>query len=95
MTDINALSLGTVTTTANLTVNNTGALNLGTSTAATCVRASIMSTPGMTGIPGKCPWKNSSPTVTFLYATSRFPGSCSMTPSTNSAALSGGAVASA
>ena len=28
--------------------------------------ASMMSTPGMIGWPGKCPWKNGSLIVTFL-----------------------------
>ena len=51
------------------------------STAATCVSASIMRTPGISGEPGKWPWKNSSLTVTFLIATSRLPGSCSATVS--------------
>ncbi len=45
-----------------------------TSSAATCVSDSIMSTPGMSGAPGKCPWKNSSETVTFLTATMLRPG---------------------
>ena len=38
----------------------------------------IISTPGISGAPGKCPWKNSSLTVTFLTATKRTPGSCSV-----------------
>ena len=38
---------------------------------------------GMMGVPGKCPWKKSSATVTFLTATSRRPGSCSTTASTS------------
>ncbi len=50
---------------------------------ATCASVSIMSTPGISGAPGKCPWKNSSETVTFLYATTRRPGSCSATTSTS------------
>ena len=54
------------------------------STAATCVSASIISTAGISGDPGKCPWKNSSLTVTFLNATSRSPGSCSVTASISS-----------
>ena len=33
------------------------------------------------GAPGKCPWKNSSLTVTFLKTTIRRPGSCSVTES--------------
>ena len=50
---------------------------------ATCASVSIMSTPGISGAPGKCPWKNSSLTVTFLTATTRRPGSCSVTASTS------------
>ena len=45
------------------------------SSVATCVSDSIISTPGMSGVPGKWPWKNSSLTVTFLTATMRRPGS--------------------
>ena len=55
-----------------------------TSAAATWVSASIISTAGISGEPGKCPWKNSSLTVTFLTATSRLPGSCSVTASISS-----------
>ena len=54
------------------------------SSVAACVSASIISTAGISGLSGKCPWKNSSLTVTFLTATSRFPGSCSATASTRS-----------
>ena len=43
------------------------------STAATCVSVSIIRTPGISGAPGKWPWKKSSLTVTFLCATSRVP----------------------
>ena len=28
------------------------------SSVATCASVSIMSTPGISGVPGKCPWKN-------------------------------------
>ena len=51
--------------------------------AATCDSDSSISTAGMSGAPGKCPWKNSSLTVTFLTATSRRPGSCSVMASTS------------
>ncbi len=54
------------------------------SSAAACASASIMRTAGISGLLGKCPWKKSSLTVTFLNATSRFPGSCSTTASTRS-----------
>ena len=50
---------------------------------ATCASVSIISTPGISGAPGKCPWKNSSLTVTFLTATTRRPGSCSVIASTS------------
>ncbi len=53
------------------------------SSVATCASVSIISTPGISGVPGKCPWKKSSLTVTFLTATSRLPGSCSVTASTS------------
>ena len=53
------------------------------SSVATWTSDSIIMTPGMVGAPGKCPWKYSSFTVTFLTATSRFPGSCSTTASTS------------
>ena len=39
--------------------------------AADCASASIISTPGMTGLCGKWPLKNSSLTVTFLMAVMR------------------------
>ena len=52
---------------------------------ATWVSDSIISTPGISGVPGKCPWKNSSLTVTFLIATMRRPGSCSAMSSTRQA----------
>ena len=45
--------------------------------AATCAIVSIISTPGISGAPGKCPWKKSSLTLTFLTALTRRPGSCS------------------
>jgi hypothetical protein len=45
---------------------------------------SIISTAGISGVPGKCPWKNSSLTVTFLIATTRRPASCSRMVSTSS-----------
>ena len=51
--------------------------------AATCESDSSIMTPGSTGAPGKCPWKNSSLTVTFLTATSRRPASCSVIASTS------------
>ena len=35
---------------------------------ATWASVSIISTPGISGAPGKCPWKKSSLTVTFLTA---------------------------
>jgi hypothetical protein len=38
------------------------------------VRDSIMSTPCISGVPGKCRWKKSSLTETFLFATMRRPG---------------------
>ena len=38
---------------------------------------------GISGVPGKWPWKNSSLTVTFLTATSRRPASCSTIASTS------------
>ena len=50
---------------------------------ATCASVSIIRTPGISGAPGKCPWKKSSLTVTFLTATIRRPGSCSVTASTS------------
>src|SRR5690348_14358747 len=49
--------------------------------AAVCAIDSMTSTPGMSGVPGKWPWKNSSPTVTFFTATTRSPGVCSVTAS--------------
>ena len=52
-----------------------GSPSANSSRLATCVSDSIISTPGMSGVPGKCPWKNSSFTVTFLTATMRRPGS--------------------
>ena len=45
--------------------------------------ASMINTPGMIGAPGKCPWKNGSFIVTFLYATIRLPGSISTIRSTS------------
>ncbi len=46
-----------------------------------CAIASTMSTPGITGLPGKCPRKNSSLAVTFLMVTIRFFRSNSITRS--------------
>ena len=40
-----------------------------TSTALVCAIASMISTPGITGSTGKCPWKCGSLTVTFLMPT--------------------------
>ena len=37
--------------------------------------ASTISTPGMTGAPGKCPWKNGSLYVTLLMPTALRPSS--------------------
>lgn len=51
-------------------------------TAPTCASASTISTPGMMGFPGKCPWKNGSFTVTFLMPTA-FPSPISSTLSTS------------
>jgi len=45
--------------------------------------ASITSTPGMMGVPGKWPWKKGSFMVTFLMATNRLAGSNSTTLSIN------------
>src|SRR5699024_7081034 len=38
-------------------------------TAPVCANASTFNTPGITGLPGKCPLNNSSLIVTFLLAT--------------------------
>src|SRR5581483_4841784 len=46
--------------------------------AAACAIASQMSTPGMTGWSGKCPWKKSSFAVTFLIPTMRSPSTSTM-----------------
>ena len=46
--------------------------------------ASVNSTPGITGFPGKWPWKNNSLNVAFLMPTARFIGSNSIIRSTNS-----------
>src|SRR5450830_1197217 len=54
------------------------------SKAAVCASASIISTPGMTGLCGKWPWKNSSLTVTFLMAVMVLFASQSSTRSTSS-----------
>ena len=43
--------------------------------AAVCASASIISTPGITGLCGKWPLKNSSLTVTFLMAVMVLPSS--------------------
>ena len=48
-----------------------------------CAKASIINTPGMTGLLGKWPLKNSSLIVTFLIARMVFPDSQSNTRSTN------------
>src|SRR4030042_5139921 len=45
--------------------------------------AAIMRTPGITGSPGKCPWKKGSLTVTFFIPAIRLPSSSSMMRSTN------------
>jgi hypothetical protein len=45
------------------------------SNAAVCASASIISTPGMTGLCGKWPLKYSSLAVTFLIATMDLPSS--------------------
>ena len=52
--------------------------------AAVCAMASIINTPGMTGLCGKWPLKNSSLAVTFLIALMVLPDSQSSTRSTNS-----------
>src|SRR6185437_13894404 len=49
----------------------------------TCAMASMISTPGMIGCPGKWPWKNGSLIVTFFRPTMRLPGSISSTRSTS------------
>src|SRR5258708_32847256 len=48
-----------------------------------CASASTMSTPGMMGRPGKCPWNHGSPIVTHLCPTMRSPGTTSITRSTS------------
>ena len=53
------------------------------STVAAWVSDSISRTPGIRGTSGKCPWKNSSLTVTFLTAEIRRPGSNADTASTS------------
>src|ERR1700722_10971536 len=53
------------------------------STPPSCAIASMISTPGMIGCPGKCPSKYGSLMVTFLMPTIRFPSSTSMIRSTN------------
>lgn len=50
-------------------------------TAPVCAKASIISTPGITGFPGKCPIKCGSFIVTFFLATHFTPGSSSSTVS--------------
>ncbi len=52
-----------------------------TSRLAACAMASTWSTPGMTGCPGKCPWKNGSLIVTCLTAVSFVSPSLRMTRS--------------
>ena len=49
----------------------------------TCAIASMISTPGITGYPGKWPWKNPSLIETFLIALIRWPLSHSSTRSTS------------
>ena len=49
----------------------------------TCAIASMISTPGMIGWPGKWPWKNGSLIVTFLIPTIRLVPSTSMIRSTS------------
>jgi len=49
----------------------------------TCAIASTISTPGMMGCPGKCPWKKGSLIVTFLIPTTRVFSSISTIRSTN------------
>ena len=54
------------------------------STPAAWARASTISTPGMIGRPGKCPWKKGSLMVTALIAVMRSSGTKSWTRSTSS-----------
>jgi len=49
----------------------------------TCASASTINTPGITGYPGKCPWKNGSLTETFFKPTARTPSSISVIRSTS------------
>ena len=53
------------------------------SSVAACASASTISTPGITGKRGKCPWKYGSLTVTFLSARIDLPGSIESTRSTS------------
>ena len=48
-------------------------------TAPVCANASIVRTPGIIGLPGKCPAKNGSFIHTFLYAVQLSPGTYSST----------------
>ena len=48
-----------------------------------CASASRMSTPGMMGRAGKCPWNQGSPIVTHLWPTMRSRGTTSVTRSTS------------
>ena len=50
---------------------------------AVCAIASMMSTPGMTGCPGKWPWKCGSLMVTFLMPTAELSPSMSTILSTS------------
>src|SRR5271165_955147 len=49
-----------------------------------CAIASMMKMPGMTGLFGKCPWKNGSLMVTFLKPAARLRGSSSVMRSSSS-----------
>jgi hypothetical protein len=54
------------------------------STPAACANASTISTPGMIGRPGKCPWKKSSFMLTALIAVIDWSGTIRSTRSTSS-----------
>ena len=58
------------------------AISLNTMRPAAWAIISICKTPGITGYPGKCPWKKGSFIVTFLMATKCLPPSVSRTRST-------------
>ena len=47
---------------------------LNAATAPVWARASRINTPGITGWPGKCPWKNDSVRVTHLIPRAHWPG---------------------